>query len=787
MEMEDKNYGEYIKDDDISQLKQKVEEGRKAAKAMRQMEKQFRLMFENSPQPMFIATASNLQFIEVNQAMIDLYGFSEEEFLKMTMKDIHCSTSDKQVRKEIENSHGLFYSTKEATHIKKNGEKIVVEVSLDSVFYKKSNSVHVLINDITEQKRTEEALRKSEEEYRVLFEKMPDGFYRSTPEGYFADANPAFVRMLGYDSKEELLKVYIPTDVYVSTEEDDKSDWTKIKYNDSIKVYRLKTKDGRIIWVEDNSRTVKDERGKVVFYEGFCRDITLRRQSEEKLATEQFLMNMLMDNLPQKIYFKDAASRFIRVNKAHAHKHRFNDPSEAIGKTDFDLFTSEHANQAFNDEQRIIKTGLPIINYEEKETWENRPDTWVSTTKIPMYNKEGGIIGTFGVSFDITDRKLSEQKLRESEEKFGMLFSAMTEIVVLHDLVFDEMGEPIDYRITDCNKKFTEVLGLQKDEVIGKLATEIYRTETAPYFSEYIKVALTGEPINYTTYFAPMDKHFMVAVVSPRKNSFATITTDITELKQVQEEMTVKKNELENYLYIASHDLRSPMVNIQGFSQRLQKQSLAVRNALAACEIHNEAKSGVEKIINEDIPKSLNFILTNVNKMDSLINGLLQLSRTGRVKMNIQKIDMNHLLETVVAGYDHQLAEMEAKVVLNNLPECFGDPVHVNQLFSNLIGNAIKYRDPNRRLLIEINGKQHYNKAIYSIKDNGIGIAHQYIERIWDVFFRIESTSKEAGEGIGLSLVKRIVDKNRGKAWVESEEGKGSIFYIELNRKEFTE
>jgi signal transduction histidine kinase len=381
----------------------------------------------------------------------------------------------------------------------------------------------------------------------------------------------------------------------------------------------------------------------------------------------------------------------------------------------------------------------------------------------------------------------NEVVIRESEEKLSTLFSSMTEMVATHELVFNEKGEAVNYRITDCNKAFTTFTGINKEVAVGKLATEVYQTDTPPHLDELAQVALTGKPCEFTEYSNDIDKYLMVSVISPIKNQFSTIVTDITVIQQIQNEIKDKNKELENYLYIASHDLRSPLVNIQGFSQRFLKQSDAIKNLLEKCLIETETKNGLEKITNEDIPKTLNFILTNVAKMENLINGLLQISRTGRVVMTIRKVDMNRLIKTIIAGHNFQITELSAKVIIEDLPECYGDQDLLNQLFSNIIGNALKYRDPNRQLVIEIDSLSKFNKVIYSIKDNGIGIETRHLEKIWDVFYRVDPGSVVTGEGIGLSLSRRITDKHKGKIWVESEVGKGSVFYIELQRNEFSE
>jgi two-component system, sensor histidine kinase and response regulator len=139
-------------------------------------------------------------------------------------------------------------------------------------------------------------------------------------------------------------------------------------------------------------------------------DITSRKQAEEALSRERAFLSILMDAIPDYIYFKDMQSRFILTNKAHADAFGLQSPSEAVGRTDFDFNTEESARVSFDDEQRIIATGTPVIDVVEKETWPDRPDTWVSTTKMPFRDGTGNIIGTFGISRDMTERRLAEER-----------------------------------------------------------------------------------------------------------------------------------------------------------------------------------------------------------------------------------------------------------------------------------------------------------------------------------------------------------------------------------------
>ena len=156
-----------------------------------------------------------------------------------------------------------------------------------------------------------------------------------------------------------------------------------------------------------------------------------RKGAEQALAQEQVLMQTLMDYIPDFIYFKDRDSRFVRVNRALAQLFGLNDPAEALGKTDFDFFAPEHARQAFDDEQTIMRTGQPLTT-EERETWPDRPDTWVSTTKVPLHDAAGNAVGTFGISRDITERKRAEV---ERERLIGDLQDALSKVKTLSGLL----------------------------------------------------------------------------------------------------------------------------------------------------------------------------------------------------------------------------------------------------------------------------------------------------------------------------------------------------------------
>ncbi len=270
--------------------------------------------------------------------------------------------------------------------------------------------------DITERKLTEEALQESEEHYRILFNEALDGICLADAEtGLIIDCNQALLSLVGRERVELIGQsqtilhlqnnnkaAFSPTFEQHRTDKEGKTLETHIV-----------TSTGIIREVEIKANHVNIHGRKTM--QGVFRDITERKQAEEALAQEQYLLHTLMDNLPEYIYFKDHASRFIRISKKHAQMFGLSDPSQAVGKTDFDFFTGEHAQQAFDDEQNIISTGQ-MLSIEERETHHDRPDTWVSTIKLPLRDKEGNIFGTFGISRDITEHKKAEEEIKLKNE-----------------------------------------------------------------------------------------------------------------------------------------------------------------------------------------------------------------------------------------------------------------------------------------------------------------------------------------------------------------------------------
>ena len=308
-------------------------------------------------------------------------------------------------------------------HQRPDGETIYVHILKSPVKNARGQTIGMqgMFWDVTDRHRAEKALEESEARARAIIESTLDCIIMADENGRIVEFNPAAERTFGWSRDEALGKDFQELLFPESQQERPKENlerYIKTREEGSLlgrRVESIAVRKTGTEFIAEMSIQPNQLNGKPVFMI-FLRDITERKRSEQALNHERYLLDNLMNNLPDSIYFKDKQSRFLRVSKAMLRKFGQVDASAVIGKTDHDFFSAEHADQALADERKVMESKRPIIGQQEKETWADGSVTWVTTTKLPLYDAEGNVVGTFGISSDITRQKMAEDAIIKAKE-----------------------------------------------------------------------------------------------------------------------------------------------------------------------------------------------------------------------------------------------------------------------------------------------------------------------------------------------------------------------------------
>ena len=387
-----------------------------------------------------------------------------------------------------------------------------------------------------------------------------------------------------------------------------------------------------------------------------------------------------------------------------------------------------------------------------------------------------------------TKHLLAEAALRDSEERIRAILQTAVEGII----TIDERGT-----VESANPAAEKLFGYAASEIIGRnvsmLMPSPYREEHDSYLSRYLQTGqakiigigreVVGRRKDGTSF--PMDLSVGEVRLAGRR-MFTGILRDITVRRQAEQKLTEmartlaeKNKELETIVYVASHDLRSPLVNIQGFSRELGQACARVKAKLSGDESETVNKAELAAILAEDVPEALEFIQAGVTKIDSLLSGFLRFSRLGRAALKIERLRMDAMLVGIARAMDFQAKQAGARVILEKLPDCLGDSTQINQVFSNLLDNALKYLAPTRPGVITLSGRIENARSVYAVQDNGMGIALEHQGKIFEIFHRLNPAMGE-GEGLGLAIAQRILERLEGKIWVESHLDAGSTFFVSL-------
>ena len=349
------------------------------------------------------------------------------------------------------------------------------------------------------------------------------------------------------------------------------------------------------------------------------------------------------------------------------------------------------------------------------------------------------------------------------------ILNAISELVVYQDL---------EMRITWANQAAVEAAACDGDQILGNYCYQVWGLRDQPCPGCPVLETLSTGESNMNIIETPEGRHWSIRSYpmydqEGKLSGAIELTREITESRQQKAELQLlnqrlenKNRELEEMLYVASHDLRSPLLNIQGFSQELESLLEELPGYLS-----------LEAVVKDDIQEALGYIQRSASRMDILLKGILRLSRLGRSAFQKEVIQMDDLLQEVLEELAFQIDKLRDKgqleLVIDPLPPTTGDRVQISQVFSNLLHNALKYRHPERKLEIRVSGSREGDFVRYRVDDNGMGIDEREREKIFELFYHHD---QRGGEGMGLTIARRIITGHGGEIWVESHKNQGSSF-----------
>ncbi|MBI5745061.1 MAG: PAS domain S-box protein [Elusimicrobia bacterium] len=803
-----------------------------AEAALHMSEQIFREFMEHSPIYVFFKD-EKIRPLHLSRNYEKMIGRPLEELLGRSMDEIFPSDLS---RKIVADDLKVLKEGKEVTLEEEFNGRFYTTIKFPITLKGKPTYLAGYTIDITERKLAEEALRKSEEKYRAIFEESFDGLFLTSPDGKILDMNKKGISMFGYVAKEEVLKLELKRDVYVDPQDRDRIlSMVNAKGAAEYEV-EVKKKSGEHMLTHCALTAVKDGAGRLMFYRGIIRDITdAKRAEQERTAHIRFLEDMdkinrsilsatdlekMMGNILNtvlKIFDCDRVWLFYPC-----------DPDAPSFRVPMEVTKPEYPGA------KVLNVDLPMPPDMAKDLREaldsDGPRTYTAGTASPINKETAEHFGVksqmvtalypkrgkpwaFGLHQCSHARVWTREEIRLLQEIGRRLTDALTSLVSIRDLRESEQ------RLREA-QRLAKIGNWEWDAAADTLkwSAEYYRiygldpSQRPPGYSEHLKAytresaALldtavkrnmeTGEPYQLDLELAAKDapSRWITARSETIRDRSGKITglrgtaQDITERKLAElrietlnREMADKNQEMENFLYITTHDLRSPLVNIQGFSQSLAGYLAEFQKMLGDVRVFapkNDAR--VRELALAKVPEALDFILVSSRKMDVLITALLKVSRAGRIEMKPENVEMGELLRKVLDAMRFQLQEAGAAVKTGALPPCKADPGAVSQLFTNLLDNAVKYRDESRKLEVQVTGELRGGRVVYRISDNGSGIPEKDLDRIWNVFYRHERSGRKNGEGIGLPMVRRLVEKNGGGIRAESREGQGTVFYVEL-------
>jgi len=865
-----------------------------AEEQLKASEEKYRSLFKYSPIPKWVYDLDTLEFLDVNETAINHYGYTRDEFLNMTIKDIRPQEELPLFLKVTQNvredqgliKFGIF------THLKKDKTPIIVEVFGYCFSSSGKNCLMADCFDVTEREDNLQQIKENEAKLLSALNIASLGYWKvdlDTQNLYWSDE---VYRIWGVSkscfevSYTSLINSIHPDDIEAFYKEQ-KACFDGEKDHEID--HRIILPDGSVKWVQQKGKLIKNEFGKPIIFQGTVRDITTNKLLELSLEESNQRYDYVL-----KATFDAIWDWNLVTDRTHWGEGFTTIFGHDLPGLQSNNFWTEHIHP--EDHNRVYKAITASIegkgiNWENQYRFKKADGSYafVSDKALIIRDKAGKAIRMVGAIQDISEKKLLEelldkanrlaqigsweinvlkgtvfwseitkeiretppgfvpelkvgignfkegkdkdtiiQKVKECmehgtpwEEELQIITEkgnlkwirtigkaellngkcvkiygsfqdidatkkAELEIRKLYqekNTILESIGDAFfaldkNWMVTYWNKEAEKMLLVSKNDIIGKYLWDVFSDSVnLKSNKKYNEAVDTNKAVLFEDYYTPLNKWFEVSAY-PSENGLSVYFKDITErklsdielkklnerLKRKARELAVSNAELEQFAYIASHDLQEPLRMVTSFLNQLQKK--------------------YEHLIDETGKQYIYYAVDGATRMRQIILDLLQFSRVGRMDGKLENIDLNDEIRQIISLYKKQIEETGAVINIGHLPVLKSFQSPLRQVFQNLLSNALKYQKKDEQLVINISAIESKTDWTFSVADNGIGIKPEHFQRIFILFQRLHGKNEYSGTGIGLSIVKKIVEALGGEITLESEPGKGTVFLFTIKKNE---
>lgn len=621
---------------------------------------------------------------------------------------------------------------------------------------KKEGYYSAITSDLSVVLGLEISRKRLENDLKMIFDSAPDIICMAGLDGYFKRVNPAMSELLGY-SEEEILDRPIVDFTHPNDRAKTEEELIKLNRKNGSQTFenRFIAKSGKVVWLSWTTRPLYDQG--YVF--SMARDVTDQKEIEEHLRHANRLAKIGSWNYNiqnEEIYWSEI------TRQIHEAEPGYNPQlSEAMNF----YKEGESRDRILDAVQEAAVNGTPW-DLELQIVTAKGNEKWVRTIgEVEMHNDKP--IRMYGSFQDIDEqkkaavefKKLSEQRI-EILERIGDGFFAVDN----------------DFTVTYWNQRAADLLQMPKELILGNHLWDLFSDakENISY-QKYNQALNEQKMVQFEDYYDKIKRWFEVSAY-PSQNGLSVYFKDITQrkaseellkelnqsLEQKAKELSSSNAELENFAFVASHDLQEPLRMITSFLAQLENK--------------------YDHVLDEKGKKYIHFASDGAKRMRQIILDLLEYSRVGRLNIERSYADLNEIVEDIKLLYKRVIMEKKAVIKSQNLPKIWGVKSLLQQILQNLVHNSLNYSkdDVNPEIVITAEETENYWKV--SVRDNGIGIHPEHHEKIFNLFQRLHNNETYNGTGLGLAISKKIVEDHGGQIWLESEEGKGSVFHFTIEK-----